>query len=234
VDKLQRVFDYQGYKVRTITIDDEPWFVAKDVCGILDISNGRQALVRLDDDEKNTVILNDGTPGNPNTAIVNEPGLYSLILSSRKPEARMFKRWITHEVLPQIRQTGSYNAPQSPTEALLQAVHILAEQERKIQQLEAGQQVLQHRVNNLDHVNIIGDKQQQLNALVRKYALNNGLAYVTAWRHFVQAFNTSFHTNLELLKTNYHKKVSTPQYLAATERLDDALRVADKMLNLGA
>jgi hypothetical protein len=76
---------------------------------------------------------------------VNESGLYALILTSRKPEARSFKRWITHEVLPQIRQTGAY-LPQSPTEALLKAVTILHEQEKRLQQLEAGQEHIRETI----------------------------------------------------------------------------------------
>jgi prophage antirepressor-like protein len=200
--------------VRTTVLNGEPWFLAKDVCTVLEISKYRDAVSRLDEDERGSVLVD--TPGGPQEmAAISEPGLYSLIMVSRKPEAKMFKRWITHEVLPQIRQTGGYIAPQSPTQALLQAVHILAEQEKKIQQLEENQQILQHRINNLDQVNIQGDKQQILNAVIRKYALNNGLAYSTGWKHFVQNFNTAFRTNLELLKTNYPKKVSTPQYLAA-------------------
>lgn len=85
-----------------------PWFVAKDVCDVLELSNVGQALARLDDDEKSSITLNDGTPGNPNKAIVSESGLYALVLASRKPEAHEFKRWVTHEVLPQIRKTGGY------------------------------------------------------------------------------------------------------------------------------
>ena len=92
--------------IRAVEIDGEPWFVAKDVCDALEIGNASQALSRLDDDEKNTLILNDGIPGNPNKAVVNEPGLYSLIMSSRKHEAKAFKRWVTHEVLPAIHQAG--------------------------------------------------------------------------------------------------------------------------------
>ena len=89
--------------VRVIKQNGEPWFVAKDVCDCLYISNSRQALSRLDNDEKNSVILNDGIPGNPEKSIVNEYGLYNLVLSSRKPEAKEFKRWITHDVIPSIR-----------------------------------------------------------------------------------------------------------------------------------
>ena len=75
---------------------------------MLELSNVSQALTRLDGDEKSSITLNDGTPGNPNRVIVSESGLYALVLASRKPEAHEFKRWVTHEVLPQIRRTGGY------------------------------------------------------------------------------------------------------------------------------
>lgn len=107
-NEIQR-FEFKGASLRTL-IDKagEPWFVAKDVCDVLELSNVGQALARLDDDEKSSITLNDGTPGNPNKAIVSESGLYALVLASRKPEAHEFKRWVTHEVLPQIRKTGGY------------------------------------------------------------------------------------------------------------------------------
>lgn len=107
-NEIQR-FDFKGAALRTLTDENgEPWFVAKDVCDVLELSNVGQALARLDDDEKSSITLNDGTPGNPNKAIVSESGLYALVLASRKPEAHEFKRWVTHEVLPQIRKTGGY------------------------------------------------------------------------------------------------------------------------------
>lgn len=92
--------------VRTVTINGEPWFVASDVCKALGIDS--TSTRRLDDDEKNTLRLTQGIPGNPNVTVVNEPGLYTLVLGSRKPEAKAFKRWITHEVIPDIRQYGMY------------------------------------------------------------------------------------------------------------------------------
>lgn len=81
-------------EVRTFMIDETPWFVAVDVCNALDIGNSRQAVSRLDEDERNTVIINDGTSGNPIKTIINESGLYALMLTSRKAEAKQFKRWI--------------------------------------------------------------------------------------------------------------------------------------------
>lgn len=98
-------YNFNGASLRTLTDEaGEPWFVAKDVCDILEISNPSDALKRLDDDERSR--FNLGRQGETN--IVNEAGLYVLVLGSRKPEAHEFKRWVTHEVLPQIRKTGGY------------------------------------------------------------------------------------------------------------------------------
>lgn len=91
--------------VRIILQGNEPWFVATDVCKCLDIKNPTQAMQRLDDDERS--MLNIGRQGETN--IVNEYGLYSLVLSSRKAEAKEFKRWITHDVLPSLRKYGTYS-----------------------------------------------------------------------------------------------------------------------------
>lgn len=103
------IFNFESHELRVFGDPSDPLFVLVDVCQCLDIGNPRQVAARLDDDEKNTVILNDGTPGNPEKTVVTEPGLYSVILSCRKPQAKPFKRWVTHEVLPTIRKTGSYS-----------------------------------------------------------------------------------------------------------------------------
>ena len=94
-------------KIRTLTIDGEPWFVATDVCRALEIGNPSMAVERLDDDEKGISTI-DTLGGKQRMTIINEPGLYSLVLSSRKPEAKAFRRWITHEVIPTIRKYGGY------------------------------------------------------------------------------------------------------------------------------
>lgn len=103
-------FQFDAHEVRTLLIDGQPWFVANDVCGALSIVNPRKALSRLDDDEKG-VTTSDTLGGAQKMAIINESGLYSLILTSRKPEAKRFKKWVTNEVLPAIRKTGSYGTP---------------------------------------------------------------------------------------------------------------------------
>ena len=108
-NEIQR-FDFRGASLRTLTDEaGEPWFVAKDVCDILELTNPAVALQSLDDDEK-TNLSNSYVWSEPGRRplIISEPGLYRLVMRSRKPEAKEFQRWVTHEVLPQIRKTGGY------------------------------------------------------------------------------------------------------------------------------
>ncbi|WP_018126127.1 BRO-like protein [Desulfovibrio oxyclinae] len=102
-------FDFDGSAVRVVMREDEPWFVAKDVCGVLDIGNSRQAVSRLEEDEKG-VITSDTLGGSQKVSAVSESGLYALIFTSRKPEARRFRKWVTSEVLPAIRKHGRYES----------------------------------------------------------------------------------------------------------------------------
>ena len=104
-----KVWNFENSKVRTMEIDGEPWFVGKDVADILGYNNSRDALSKhVDKEDRNTVAIRDGIKGNPNQTIINESGVYSLILSSKLPKARRFKRWVTSEVLPAIRKHGMY------------------------------------------------------------------------------------------------------------------------------
>lgn len=144
-----KIFENEQFgTIRVIEQNDEPWFVAADVCGALELGNSRQALTRLDEDEKG-VISTDTPGGKQEMAIVNEPGLYALVLGSRKPEAKAFKRWITHEVIPSIRRTGGYMAGQedmTPEElmakALVWANKTIADREARISTLETANSAL--------------------------------------------------------------------------------------------
>lgn len=110
MNEIQIFNNSQFGDIRAISQNGEPWFVAADVCRVLEHTNVTVALDRLDDDEK--AKFNLGLRGG-DTGCVNEPGLYSLVLGSRKPEAKAFKRWITHEVIPTIRKHGMYATPQT-------------------------------------------------------------------------------------------------------------------------
>lgn len=114
MNELQ-LFQKDNFKIRVIERDGQPWFVAIDVCENLEISNPTVAVSRLDDDEVTKFNLG-GLVGEVN--LVSEPGLYSLVLGSRKPEAKQFKRWITHEVIPAIRKHGGYLTPAKIEEVL--------------------------------------------------------------------------------------------------------------------
>lgn len=135
-----QVFGFEGNEVRTVSIDGEPWFVLKDVCDALSISNSRDTADRLDSDEKNTVALNDGTAGNPNRTIINESGLYNVILRSDKPEAKRFKKWVTSEVLPSIRKKGGYLSPTvdfSDPDVIRRLLDSWAEDRKKLNEAQA-------------------------------------------------------------------------------------------------
>ena len=127
-------------QVRVVEKDGEPWFIASDVCNALEISNSSMAVKKLDDDER--AKLNLGV-SKLNLWVVNEPGLYALVLGSRKPEAKVFKRWIAHEVVPSIRKHGGYIAGQENmtddelmARALMVAQNKIADRDRRIAEQE--------------------------------------------------------------------------------------------------
>lgn len=141
------VFPATGQQVRSFAVNGAPWFAAIDVAAVLALGNVHSSLALLDDDEKGLHTME--TPGGEQRIVaVNEPGLYSLILRSRKPEAKAFKRWITHEVIPAIRRTGSYSAaaleiPRTYAEALRAAADAVERAElaeAKVSELEPSAQ----------------------------------------------------------------------------------------------
>lgn len=141
-------------EVRSLIIDNEPWFVASDVCKALNIKNATDTLKRLDDDER--ARFNLGRQGEAN--IINEYGLYNLILASRKPEAKQFKRWITHEVIPSIRKTGQYQVPNDPMSALklmfearTRTKKTVANHDYRITELEENKLLTPGEYNYLNH-----------------------------------------------------------------------------------
>lgn len=158
-NKQLQVFQNAEFgKIRVVEKDGEPWFVAVDVCDILDLSNPTVAVSRLDYDER--AKLNLGRQGD--TTIVNEPGLYTLILGSRKPEAKAFKRWITHEVVPLIRKYGAYMTPEKLEEAVCNpdtmieiCMQLKAEQEKR-KQVEAENRQIKPKADYFDNLVDVG------------------------------------------------------------------------------
>ena len=143
-------FTYDMNKVRTVFKEGEPWFVLKDICEILEIKNVTQVADRLDSDERS--MFNIGRQGMTN--VINESGLYNVIFLSRKPESKKFKKWVTSEVLPSIRKTGSY--VQTPR-TYIQALEALIEAERekenlKIELDESKEYYTVKRVANINRI----------------------------------------------------------------------------------
>lgn len=151
-----QVFNNEEFgEVRTVMVSDEPWFVAADVCKALELSNPTVAVSRLDEDER--AKFNLGRQGEG--IIVNEAGLYSLILGSRKPEAKVFKRWITHDVIPAIRKTGGYIQGEESlsdddliARALVMAQKKIELREQQLKEKDAQLELQKPKVDFADHV----------------------------------------------------------------------------------
>lgn len=130
------ISSFNSKQVRVLKIDGEPWFVAKDLCNILEIKNVSDSLSRLDDDEKGIDSI-DTPGGKQEMAIVSESGMYTLVLSSRKSEAKVFRKWVTSELLPTLRKTGSYHLTipkpfQPKLGAYIDRVHSMVENSQNI------------------------------------------------------------------------------------------------------
>ena len=113
-----QMFNFEGRDIRVIDRDGQPWWVAKDVCDILELTDARKSVELLNEDERNIIPVMDSLGRSQNTYVVNEPGVYSLVFRSRKKEAMKFKRWLAHEVIPAIRKHGLYAAPATVDEIL--------------------------------------------------------------------------------------------------------------------
>lgn len=187
-----KVFENPEFgQVRTVIINDEPWFVAIDVCKALELTNPSISLSRLDDDER--AKFNLGRQGETN--IINEPGLYTLVLGSRKPEAKTFKRWITHEVIPSIRKTGGYQVPMSNVELLSRAVLAANEELAKLQSKVEEQETeiadkslqLEEKISvnkALTEDITVADKRKRISSFVKSgYSIQVALE---RWNFFVQ------------------------------------------------
>lgn len=146
MNELQ-IFTYDETPLRTVEKDGELWWVLKDVCDTLNIVDHKSVKRRLDEDERGVYPV--PTPGGTqNMVTVNEPGLYNVILQSSKPEAKDFKRWVTHEVLPSIRKTGSYAMqPMSPAQLIAAQAKVLVDMEERMNKVEGQAKALEAKVD---------------------------------------------------------------------------------------
>jgi prophage antirepressor-like protein len=148
-------FNFDGIAVRVTDRSGEPWFVLADVCRVLEIGNSSDAARRLDDDEKGVDTI-ETLGGAQEVVVINESGLYSLILTSRKPAAKRFKKWVTAEVLPAIRKTGSYGQSQTASfaipQTLSEALRLAADQADTIERQKAQIEAVKPTVEAFDRI----------------------------------------------------------------------------------
>lgn len=177
------VFNYGLNEVRTIIKDGEFWFVLKDVCDVLGIINSRNVQDRLDEDEKANVDLVDvssnGVQQRRNFVIINESGLYNLILRSDKPGARKFKKWVTSEVLPSIRKTGTYaQTPKTYLQALKELVAIEEEKEKLQIELDKSKEFFSIKLKNTSQA-----MEQDVKRIFDANYGNVNVYHIDVWRH---------------------------------------------------
>lgn len=227
MNALQKVFNYQESPVRTIMQDGDPWFVARDVCEILELGDVSKAVSRLEDDEKGTNSITT-LGGIQQMLVVNEPGLYSLILGSRKPEAKTFKRWITHDVIPSIRKSGSY-APKQMTQAEILAglAQVTVEIERTANTaLEVANKASKQITNALDIFTapIDRDWRQAINAKMRGICQEYGLSYLVFYHDLYEELENLARVDLKArlarLRTRLQGQGATKTACKAITRLE--------------
>lgn len=194
-----RIFENPSFgSVRTLEKDGEPWFIAVDVCKALELT--ATATRRLDDDEKG-LHSTQTLGGNQEMVIINEPGLYSLVLGSRKPEAKAFKRWIVHDVIPSIRKHGAYMTPDKLTETLtrpesvIELLQALVNEQARVKELTSTNAALAAEANTWE-------PRMVLNRLARAYAGKRyGGMTGAGWKVFYDRLLYKGHINLESRRT---------------------------------
>lgn len=226
-------FQFQDQQIRVLNIDGEPWFVAADVCIVLEVGNPTQALTRLDDDEV-TLISNEGRQTN----IVSESGLYALVLGSRKPQAKPFKRWVTREVIPSIRKTGSYGvAPALTGPALYLAA--IEQATAEIAALENRNAELEPKAARFDDwLGAKGDYsfREAAKVLQRDHSVDIGprklitalLAWGWVYRHGKRQVVTAYQAQLETGRLSQRATTYTNQHTGEIITGDPQTRVTPK------
>lgn len=188
MNQLEKLFNYEGYQVRTVMKNEEPWFVVTDVCQVLALSNPTESLRALDDDEKSTLRISEG---GPERNIINEAGLYTLIIRSNKTEAKQFKRWVTHEVLPSIRKTGNYQKPKSQAELMLMYAEQFVSMENRVVQMEETVTTIQDTLLNRDE-----DWRKSINTMFNRSAFKLGGQYRDLRKKSYEILEERAHCNL--------------------------------------
>ena len=167
-----QIFNYKESAIRTVEIKGEPWFVLKDVCSVLGLASPHKVAERLDGDERNQIPVEDSAGRQQETTVVNESGLYNVILRSDKPEAKPFRKWVTSEVLPDIRKHGAYITPSKlgellrRPESVMEMLAALSDEQRKNAELAEQNKALIQRNEEMQPKEQYFDALNDVNSLM--------------------------------------------------------------------
>ncbi|BCO16296.1 phage antirepressor_gp243 [Bacillus phage vB_BceM_WH1] len=208
------LFNYNDSEVRTCVKDTQIWFVANDVCKVLEIVNPRTSIQRLDEDEKDVHSV-DTHGGAQNMAVINESGLYSLVLTSRKPQAKAFKKWITSEVIPALRKDGSYSLKQkTPAEMMLMYAEQMVKQEKELAALKEAQQVQQARIEGTEqrvetlihHMSDVPDR-AKLTRKINELSRTRGWSQQISWHEVYYIINSKYGIDVRRRVQNRRQRI---------------------------
>lgn len=245
MQQLQKTFE--DIDVRIIQKEGEPWLVGNDVTDALGLSNGRDALSRLDDDEKGVAIV-DTPGGRQKMTVINEAGAYRLVFTSRKKAAKRFKRWLAHEVLPSIRKHGSYQGDSAPASHQDDPILSLADATRQIRerqiQIEDRLDRLEEQTEQQERRRLDAQRQlkqlppaevdapdksdrAKLNEIVRAYVAATDSTYPSAWRDLYREIR--YRLRIDVRKRAKNRGISKIEALDRDGLLPDAYAVARKV-----
>ncbi|GAK01475.1 BRO family protein [Geomicrobium sp. JCM 19055] len=213
MNQLTKMFE--GNELTMINRDDEVIFLLNDVCSILGIGNSRHVRARLEDDVVSNYPIQDSLGRTQQATFINEDGLYDVILDSRKPEAKVFRKWITSEVIPSIRKTGGYQVQQHPTsqlEILQGAINQMVEQDRKLQEQSLRITTVENKLTHTSEVlslNQVGWR-EKATKLLNKIALQRGgyKAYADVRKESYQLLEGRAKCSLSTRLTNKQRKMA--------------------------
>lgn len=222
-------FHYESTNIRVVMRDGDPWFVAADVCAALDIGNPTMAVTRLDEDERALISIEGTNNGNESLNFVNEPGLYSLVLGSRKPEAKTFKRWITHEVIPSIRKTGGYAVSQQSValeDLIIMQAQSVKDLKAKVAEIEARTNRQQGVVEALQETFLQRDPdwRKSINTMLNGTAYRSNADYKAIYAESYKLLEERAHCDLSVRLRNLRSRMqdagASKTAIAAANRLD--------------
>lgn len=194
-----KIFDYNGSNVRTVLKNNETWFILKDVCDVLEISNSRNVANRLDEDEVHLMDIIDNIGRKQETTIINESGLYNVILRSDKPEAKKFKKWVTSEVLPNIRKHGLY-ATEDVVRLSLEnpsyMIELLTNYQKEQNERKKSEKLLEQKTIELD-------ESKEWFSIKRMATLNNKYWTFYKWRNLKNASEYLGYAPRKVFDANY-------------------------------